>query len=378
MVYPLVIGCPGAARAGGQVTPATPAIRIAVTLEPTKLIIAGHRVAASSVTVFNLTTGEVESAVPVFYEEDGRGRTVAMVNIQALSISLERGDEYAIGWDRSTGGGIQHGSRPVLGLGDLIAWGCATFSGAIHDFGEIEARRQSLNRFRVDTVVNETSVLWHDWLQSNVLELCEIETVEGQRGVYYQERRHRTDRRLVRGRLVTGTSGGGYRVERVAAVSESDEEIYNDLTLAYKPFAASHEQFEESVTAIDPNPQDGIVVEDLLLRDPRCEYSRRLYGRREARWETNLTADRATAIAITANKAARHALPKQLTAYQGGRDLLDFRKWDVVEVQDTSPGASFQDDLGIVTAITMVDANTVQLDIAIDTDPIQSPTVRSS
>jgi hypothetical protein len=185
--------------------------------------------------------------------------------------------------------------------------------------------------------------------------------------------------RLVAGRFSTGAAGG-YRVERVAAIEETTEDIYNAITIDYAPFAASHEQFQEFITVAGVTGWSGIevdpVVEDVTNRDPGCEYSQRLYGTRPLVVQTGISDDHATILALAATKAARHALPKQLTAYQGGCDLLDFRKYDVVSVYDTTPGAAFEDDLAIVTAVTLVDANTVQLDLAIDTDIIRSPTVR--
>lgn len=369
--YPLVLGCPGAARAGGLVTPATPGLPINYTLTR-RILIAGHRVEATRVWVFNITQGEVVD-LPVEHGLDDLGQEFAYVDLLGVPIfDFNAEEEYAVGWDRTWGGGLLHRGRAVQGLGDLLQWGADVYSLAIYDQGEMSARRSALNRFRVDTVVNE-QILWSDWLESNVLSLFELEEVQGPRGLYYEEIRHEAHRRHVRARLTTDQGQGGHFVSRVSQIAEEDEEIINSVRIAYLPFAASHTQFVETVT-VQP-PRTGLVVEDVVLSSPRCAYSERLFGPREATWETAITSDTATATAVAHTKVARHAIPKLLVTYEGGRGLLDLRKHQVVEIYDARGGAAFEGDLAIVRGLQIVDGATVRVTLAVDSNPLTNPTV---
>jgi hypothetical protein len=384
MVYPVVFGHPGE---GG--IPCSPALRYYDTIPGNYFVVAGHHVAASHVVLWNLSQEEDPlpgDTYPVTNTRDLLGQDVAIIGPVPASgggagtVHAKVDNEYAVSWLRPLGGGVRHRGRAVSGLGDLLEWGADRFSSALFDQGEMSARRESLNRFRVGGFFNELETVWQEWLESNVLNLFELEEVQGPRGVYYQEIRHSTDRRLVRGRLVTGGAGGGYRVERVAPVSESDDDIFNRITISYGPLAGSTQQYLVDVPMGAWQYNSGDHSErpppSVILRDPRCEYSERIFGPRESKWETGLVWDAGTAEAVARTKAQRHALPKQLTVYQGGRELLDFRKHEVVSVLDLSPGAAFEDDLAIVRGVSIVDGQTVRLSVAIDTDPLRIPTVR--
>jgi hypothetical protein len=384
MVYPVVFGAPGG------IVPATPALRVYETVAGNYFVIAGHHVAATSVILYNMTQEEDplpgDAYAPINTEDD-LGNKVAMIGPVPPSgggfgtVHAIADNEYAVAWDPATGGGVRHRGRAIEGLGDLLQWGADTLSVAVHDQGEMAARRSSLNRFRIGGFINELDVVWQEWLESNVLNLFEIEQVEGPRGVYFQEIRHRADRRHVRAKLVTGAGRGGYRVERISAVMESDEEIYNRILVSYGPLAGSKTQYYGTAVmgafAFGSGDGEERPAPSVLQRDPRCSYSERMFGPRELHLETGIVWEEGTATLLAQIKAARHAIPKLLASYRGGRELLDLRRHDVVEIYDTSPGAVFSGDLAIVTGLSIVDGSTVGVDLAIDTDPFHSPTVQA-
>ena len=371
--YPLVIGCPGSPRSvGGLPSPATPALPINYTLTR-RVLIAGHRVAASRVWLFNLTEREVVD-LPVVHGTDDLGQEFAYVSLDGVPIfTFDSEHEYAVGWDREWGGGLVHRGRQVAGLGDLLQWGADTNSLVLYDQGEMAARRTALNRFRVDTLINE-QILWSDWLESNVLSFFELEEVQGPRGIYYEEIRHEAHRSLVRAKLTTAADQPGYRVSRISGVVEEEEEILNRIRISYLPYAASYTQYVELVIAAPPH-STGLDATSLLLPSPRSALSERLYGPREGTWETGISSDPATIAAVARTKVAKHALPKRSATYEGGRELLDLRKQQVVDVYDLSHGATFENELAIVRMLQIVNGTTVRVTISFDTDPVTSPTV---
>lgn len=363
--YPLVIGHPGSPRGpGGLPSPATPALPLNYTLTR-RMLIAGHRVEASRVWLFNLTEGEVKD-LPVSHGVDDLGQEFAYIDLLGVPIfTFDSEHEYAVGWDRQWGGGLMHRGRVVAGLGDLLEWGSDTYSLVQHDAGEMSARRTALNRFRVDTVINE-QIKWTEWLESNVLSLFEIEEVQGQHGAYYEEIRHKAHQRHVVGKLNTDIGGSGYRVHRISGIREDDEEIINVFTFAYLPFAASHTEYVEVVT-VNPPRGTALVATIETLVSPLCRLSEQLFGRREGTWETGISSDPATLRAIALSKAERHAIPKLIVSYKGGLDLLSLRKNDVVELYDTRNGAAFEGDLAIVRGLQITPDQSVIVTLAVQT-----------
>lgn len=379
-LYPIVLGFPGESGFEVPSGDATPAFVIRQPTLP-HLLIAGHHVAAVQVHVWD-ESAQSNLRMDVQNQFDNLGRPVATTDPFGQN-SGSVGDasaEITVGWSRDAawGGGLSHRGEVIDGLGDVLRWGCETRSRAVYDRGEMESRRRALNRFRVSCVINEPGLLWQDWLSRNLLDTYELEEVHGPRGIYYVEQRFVTDATELRGVLTTDSAIGGHHVQRASAVVEEQDEIANEITVQYAPARMSTSTYRRRTTVGALLGSNQAFVGNAYVNyaaDTRCMWSRHLYGAIPRTFSVATTWDDGTGALIAQTKVARHALPRQLVSYDGGKDLLDYARWDTVALHDASPGADFRGDLAIVLGLTLLEGDAVRIHLRVPLDPMRRPTV---
>ncbi len=154
--YPEIIGAPGVYDAQGvqQVVPGSPAL--VVVWDGTyveKLLLAGHKAGATSVTIFN-SAGDSYSAGAVVTEVDGLGRYVTTVDISGWS-AANRADPS--GWYAAwTGGGgrlLPDETGAMDGAGEVLAYYLSRSSVRV-DLGRVAAAATALNAFKVATYID--------------------------------------------------------------------------------------------------------------------------------------------------------------------------------------------------------------------------------
>ncbi len=157
--YPIVIGQPAwkipglaiiadfeagspervVARSGGNVS---------------KLLIAGHVVAATTVEIWD---GSAREEFNVTAEPDGLGQIVSTVDVSgATSISLTS-DTYSTIW--TGGGGFLGPAGAITGAGDALAWALSRIDYPVN-WSTVYAWRGWLNRFKVAGFVAEPTSPW--------------------------------------------------------------------------------------------------------------------------------------------------------------------------------------------------------------------------
>lgn len=303
--YPIILGAPG--RLGSSATTGSPAYMVDTTAHT--LLLAGHRVDAGTVWIYDgLTAGE---AFTVTHTTDALGQICAVVDISAAAvITIDDAIEYYAAWDTTLsagGGGWPHPRQPgtyLSGAGDVLEW-MLQRSSIRYDQGRTAAARAYLNRFRIDTVIEER-VSPFDWVASNLLPLLPLSIATGPSGLRPVVWKYDATRSDAVAHLDMPAIGG----ERIGPISYEGE-IANSLTLDYGLYTRIGETTRTRTLAATVTDGDSGSSASHI-----CDVSRRRYG--EASWSksTHIVYDPATAGLILAVQALARALPHRLVAYR--------------------------------------------------------------
>jgi hypothetical protein len=356
--YPIVIGYPGR-----EAFPSVPCLN---TQGSNKIMVAGHRVHASQVKIFDNTTGATPQFFTCLFEPDTLGRIVTLVQLNAVGpgITNEAGHAYYASYGPLNGGGYVFRGKPVTALGDFLIMGASLWSRAVHDFAAMTAQAQELNQYSIDTVINQPGVKWESYVQENLIEAFQIEKVYGPLGIFYRKVRYAPNTDGVVADLTVSDDHGGLRVARLSALTETSEDIVNEVTVAYGNSAggvAAYVTLSGVYGGSDPVFTDAAVYPDRV-----CKLSQALYGVRSQTYTLPTTTERATALRVARDKVARYAFPKLRATYRGGIDLLRLQRQDTVAVYDSTHGADFEGTLAVVESLTLTTANTVDVSLLFD------------
>lgn len=185
VAYPMVWGAPGDAD-----TPGSPGLLIDTTSNPRRLMIAGHRVQASTVTIWGPTYGTASGTSPadllvsqsgraVLHDEDEAGNVYAYVEFDS-NFTIDTGQvapypdrRFYVSW---TGGDALPG-----GAGDVLTvlYGASTLDV---DMQAWSAARSSLNRWRLDGYISEF-VTPSELARAAILPALPVQTAVGPRGL---------------------------------------------------------------------------------------------------------------------------------------------------------------------------------------------------
>ena len=185
-VYPLVFGTPGVyidTDGSPQKKGATPAYIVTTAGgNANLLLIAGHPVAATSVTIFDSTTSE---SFPVSHQgETGFsqvGVQVAVVDVTGAAAISRTESEYWVCWD--DGGGIPYEAGNLERLGDVIAHFLGLGSIPV-DYGRWAAVGVLLNGIIVGGYVNDPEATPWDYIVAHLLPLAPLSVLRGPDGLF--------------------------------------------------------------------------------------------------------------------------------------------------------------------------------------------------
>lgn len=116
-----------------------------------RLIIAGHPVEATEVTVFD-SEGNNDT-LTITYRQDGEGRTFTEINILGSALAVAEGTTYSVRWSVDGGALVDRG-QVVTGAGHLIEY-LLRLSGLPVDFGRVAEARMSLDAYEVAGTIQE-------------------------------------------------------------------------------------------------------------------------------------------------------------------------------------------------------------------------------
>ena len=184
--YPIVQGTPGAydqADGTAATTIGSEALWVWNTdFTAARLLIAGHRVAAETVTIENLNDGTTES-LAVEHVQDGRGAwvaTVSLVTVTTLTRTLTH--NFGVRWDN---GGALRGtadSGAILGAGELLQWWLQQTSLGV-DLARSRPAFQLLNAYKLSGVV-EKALHPKDFIKGALQPVLPMSISTGPQGLY--------------------------------------------------------------------------------------------------------------------------------------------------------------------------------------------------
>jgi hypothetical protein len=314
--YPMIIGQPG--RGGVQASAAVWAESVLQGGARDLLLVAGHPVAATAVTIYD-DAGAYES-LAVEHVTDGAGQRVAVVDLAAATtIAIDPEGSYRAAWT-SGPGLIGVSGTGATSAGEVIAALLALSSLAI-DTGSVTSARDALAGYLIDAVIDD-AISPSAWVASALLPLLPIALVAGVDGWGVRVI-------PVRPRLsdAIATLRVGPMITRDGAVQgEGYGEIANRIALRYARGGTADETTAEAVIAATPD--DGAHASADAAR------SVARYGVRELTQQTDVVYDASTAYLIARGWAQQRAAPRWRYRYQLGIEWAWLEPGDVLRLID--------------------------------------------
>ena len=266
--YPVPVGKPGFAL-GGTVTGingGSPAYVVDTTGNG-KLLISGVRVTAATVDVINKTTLVAVANAPVTHEQDGLGRTVAVV-ADLSGFASRDDDEWWVRWD-DAGGGMENPFRDGVleGAGDVLRHFVA-LAGARVDTGRIIALSDALNAYKLGFYIDRPTDLWA-FVMENLLPLLPVGMVVGGKGAFpvlWRREVHSTE---------TIASVDVFRdgLAQVGPVRYEDGGFGNEQTVSYSPRSDGGKPYKRvSVVGRDVGGDDSTITTTSTARASHATY----------------------------------------------------------------------------------------------------------
>ena len=375
--YPVVIGKPGNLDPG----PAVPALLVESigwvgALAPyggytaSKLLVAGHSVAATEVTVHDMSAKPSAPMVrPIIETVDKLGQVVSCIDWQVSSGSPyafggEPGRKWFTGWHE--GGGLQRRGALVRGLADVLEWLAVEHSDLAVDVGALRAQGATLNRYKVDATINGP-VNALDWIRSTLESVYPIREVRGARGAYWAHVRHDWAASDAVAHLSTELG----QVRREGPLGLRDAEVFNEITVEYdQTQLAGRYRRLAMVTAEARRPTIGAKTADARVAGSlRCAVSQATYGVRPMTVQAPTIGDEATAFRVARDLADAQAMPRRWGRWSGSLELESLPILSPVVLTD--PEAALDQVLAVVESIEVRERDVV-LELTLHEEPARA------
>ena len=357
--YPIVIGEPGKSftSAGATITsPATPAYMVKDSGTDDILLVAGHEVAATTVTVFD--KDGLSDTFTIVVTRDGLGRLVSTVNIHTGSID-KASDEYFCAW--TGGGGIL---SPINGgaltrLGDVCVWALNQSSiGA--DIARWMASRPVLNTVKIAGYIDDQKLSPWDWLRDEILPLIPLEVQSSPDGVVPLVRQ--LDRRNV-DTITRVDVGPDFAADGPMSTISERVDLVNNLTIRFADDIAEGKH-RRTLTV-----QSVVNVDDPdTFASPHSLFSSSRYGERRDEITTSYIYDPASAGAVIQQQLRANCYPTVTRIYRAAP------RWGWLEVG--SALLLTDADIGLTDRLVEVigrrwDGDAWVYNLAFDEDPLR-------
>jgi len=376
--YPLIFGYPGSIASWpnlGTITASTPAPAAELDLATpanSRLLLAGGEVHASSVRVYDYDVdAPSQDTRPVVTTTDLLGRTVSVCTLGAiLGATGAPGRAYYVAWSEAAGfgGGALRLDRsgPVRGMGEIIRYLSERFASFEVDLGRMEAAREDLDAWQIDTVVNEPENAW-EWIRTELLPLAPLRVVEGRRGLFV--RRMRYGATELDATAYLSVDRGDLQLVSNPRTRAFDQ-VANELTIQFGPERQGGAYRTRRVLTAEPDPGDFRILGSF-----RCAVSQRrlelrgVPGSGIRPWSlssANLW-HVPSALRTLDTWAEALALPHWSVSYEGAARLEDrFEVGDVLVLDHAALGWTAR--VALVEGITAGGGSTL-LDLSVLTDP---------
>mgnify|MGYP005992360245 FL=1 len=342
-LYALIFGCPGHDPSYVSPRPAVPSylvIRDTTAGPPSssdQMLIAGHRMHASTCEAWNLTTSSREQQA-LNLQADLIGQRYTGHQWLGSSIYTDSANSYAIGLqdDATYGGGMPSPytpGRPLRNAGEVVRWILEQVPGLAVDRGRLDSYAPWLNRFKVDAFITGP-IDWLDYLESAILAWLPVQTVNGPEGRYYAPVRWD----LTRADVVAWIDADLREVQRVGSVKRLSQSVYNEITVNYRPRIGGGYYATRTVTAVDGQLQRGTTfgTDPRIRGDYLAKRSQTIYGVKPLVVSLDQTWDDGTADEVAHQLLWRHAWHKRMVTYEGGPELEALSVGDCVAVTESA------------------------------------------
>lgn len=270
--YPYVFGCPGAIFADDTVTVlhGWPVILVEIdetTLDnwsagtplPARVLVAAHAMTASTLNLYNRTTG-LSALVALTVVEDGLGQRVTVAEVSGTDLQITEGDELWASCQTVSEGGLAAEKGGVArGLGDVAAW-LLRRSTLRLDLGRWDELTR-LNPFKCDFFINTPVSAWEILNDTLLVEGIPAFWVRGQDGYALAVRPFEAD-------LLTRTPVLDLDPERTGGDRDGGVEVSSgaenitDVVLLFGQDMALNQYQRQKVLV--PVPTAGAIVHPLL------------------------------------------------------------------------------------------------------------------
>ena len=362
--YPVVIGRPGFVDGGGQ---STPGLLVEGLSHPSsRLLVAGHKVAASSVTVWNMSSSPPQFETRTVYEvADKLGKVISYTDFQSVTkpdFAATEGNKWWVGWHEL--GGLEWRGEELRGLGTVLEWAAVEHSAVEVDLGRIRSAAAALDAYKVDAVINApVNVL--DWIRGELGKVYPIREVTGDAGLYWAQVRYDYTRRDAVASLSTARG----EIRSAGPLASREVDLYNEITVEYAPSMMSGRYRRRVIITGAARAQEiGPGIEERVLGSLRCQVSQARYGVRATTITCPTVDEPSTAARIASHMAALHATPRRWGIWVGGAELEALPLLGCIEITD--PVKHLNGVLAVVERIEPRDGE-VEIELTLLADPIR-------
>lgn len=339
--YPIVIGFPGE-DGSGTPQPATTALLVRERNPPDDvLLVAGHRVNAGTVTIWGFNSDPPTSeARAVTHLADGLGRTTAVCDMTGSTTTITLGEDYHVGWEIATGGGIpsRTGTGAMRGGGEAFLWALETWTKVAVDRARFNQFQDMLDAYKVDSKIAETTDMWQ-WATGDLLYMLPADLRRSNQGVYLQPWRQERDQTHAVAHL--DADRGQVERETQLEVREPEGGIINEVTVLYRRDALDEYRGRLVLGAQDGVRRDELTVE-AFANDGRLQttylsrLSHALFESKPKTFQLDHTWDAATAGLFASHTLRRSALPEETISYSGPKeDIETLTSGDLITLADS-------------------------------------------
>lgn len=363
--YSIVIGAPGDVGAA-TAQPVTPGLMVDFLGNSrfSKVLIAGHAVAATEVEVYDLTDSPVQATRPVETTTDALGRTISHINFVGAGGFTQAADrKWYIGWRMSDGGGLLSDDRQsgVRGAGDVLRIMLERFTRIPIDRGRMIAESAALNEYKIDAYINKPINVW-TWVTREVVQLLPVLPIETSEGLYWRW----LNWNATQVDAVAFLNADTREIERTTPVRTLGDPIANEVTIEFAPHATSQRYSERRVITAEAGVVVGLASGDpdtRALASYKAKQSQQVYDIKPITISTSAVWDPATASRIGVDVINRQALPKRRIGYVGGPELASLEVGSIVVLTDSE--ISINGEVAILFAVRIEKGAQTALDLVL-------------
>lgn len=292
-----------------------------------RLIIARGRVAATTVRVYDVTAG-LDWQATVLRAYDLLGQEYSYVTWgDAVGIATfyapfpDPSHEYWIGWPETPAGVLDPtGTRALSGAAEVAAWLLGERGARYPADGPRMRSQAALAGLQVDSYINEPTAP-ESWIEQHIGQIAQLSRRESQAGTWYAAWDWWAGPESAVARLDVDL-GTAVRVGRPMGL---DDDLRTAITLDYARSRSGYLLRRESWSQESP---EAYAISSEAVR---------LFGRRPARFATDIIAREGAADVAMCHLLARYALPHEVVTLQTDVERAhDLGPGDVVQVQDSS------------------------------------------